>query len=323
MRLRLETADRPPFWLAGNPALNERTEQSQVLTEQLQIGRTQQELAGADWDAKTFFDRGNQSVSLLASVKWQFTGQWEAMDFVASLAPNDKAASLHAWTGDVWIREDKEGTDEYKEWLLPKAVITLTGAQRNGVRVELSYRISASGFGASGTGSQQTFNLVANSAGFNGIRITPAMILASLTGAPAGLTGAYGTVYVTPRGADTVFIAFLYFGLFSGGMSAADQAAVVTGSFASQSAAAIAAINAYFAASAVSGGVESGDFVIRQPSDALCDDIQITIFAPYPDGEETITYYLAWVNLVIEADGVVNLTASHLGTDYQLQAFSE
>lgn len=321
MRIRIESDGKLPFWLAGNPSLNPRTEQSEVLNEQVQITRSQQEVTGSDWEVKQFEDRGNQGVVYIASVKWQFTDTWAAMDFIAALAPNDAAQRLHEWSGNVWLREDKEGTDEYKEWLLPKAVVSLASAVRNAVRVEVSYRISAGGFGGTGTGTSTLVNLVANSAGFNGVRITPAMILAALEEAPAGLSlGTYGAVYVTPRGADTLFANTLFLGLATSGMTPAERTAVITGNFVSQISATVSAINALFDAPVVSGGVESGDWVIRQPADAVLDDIQIYISTFFDPGTGSEAYYLAWVNLLIEPDGIVNLTASHLGTDYQLTA---
>jgi hypothetical protein len=145
--------------LIGNPALNPRTEQSEVGEETLQLVRTQQEVSGASWDAKQYKDRGNQAVIYQGSVKREFTGLWEAMDFVASLAWLNVANQAHSWAGDVWLREDKPD-GSYKEWQLPSAVVAVAGLVRTGVSVNFTYRISAGGFGLTRTGTSVPVNLV-------------------------------------------------------------------------------------------------------------------------------------------------------------------
>ena len=95
MRIRLETTDRLPFWLIGDPTLNERTEGSASLNETVQITRNQQTLNGAEWEAKSFIDRGNQSVMVEVSTRREFATEWARWQFLESLAPTDLDDELH------------------------------------------------------------------------------------------------------------------------------------------------------------------------------------------------------------------------------------
>lgn len=147
MRVRLHTTDRLPFWLVGNPTSNERVEMSSALDFKLQVSRNQQTVSGAEWDSKLVFDRDNQSVTADFTVRYEFEDSWARMDFTARLAALDRDAQEHRWSGDVWIRDEKEGTAEYRDWLLPEAAVSLTGYDPQGaVGLVLSYRISAGGF---------------------------------------------------------------------------------------------------------------------------------------------------------------------------------
>lgn len=146
MRIRLETSDRLPFWIIGDPSHNERTEGSEALGESVQITRNQQTISGAEWEAKTFYDRGNQSVMVEATARREFADEWERHQFLEMLAPTDLTEELHRWEGDVWLRFPKaDGT--FNESKMPEAILALTGKQMDGaVGVRLTYRIQAAGF---------------------------------------------------------------------------------------------------------------------------------------------------------------------------------
>lgn len=146
MRIRLEASDRLPFWIIGDPAHNERTEGSEALGESLQISRNQQTITGAEWEAKTFYDRGNQSVTVEATARREFADEWERHQFLETLAPTDLDEELHRWEGVVWLRFPKaDGT--FNESLMPDAILSLSGKQLDGaVGVRLTYRIQAPGF---------------------------------------------------------------------------------------------------------------------------------------------------------------------------------
>jgi hypothetical protein len=146
MRIRLETTDRLPFWLIGDPTLNERTEGSRSLNESVQITRNQQTVSGAEWEAKTFIDRGNQSIMVEVSGRREFATEWERWQFLESLAPTDPDDELHRWYGDIWLRFPN-ADETFNECLLPDAIISLTGKQLQGeVGLMLNYRIQAAGF---------------------------------------------------------------------------------------------------------------------------------------------------------------------------------
>lgn len=147
MRFRLEHSQRPPYWLVGDPALNERVEGSQALTGEPQITRNMQEVAGAGQDTRMFYDRQNQKVVWVVESRRQFGTEWERMDFISHLAPMDKANDEHKWEGNVWLRIDGDTPDTYREWRLPNAGISLTGTKPEGeIGLRLTYRISAGGF---------------------------------------------------------------------------------------------------------------------------------------------------------------------------------
>jgi hypothetical protein len=146
MRIRLETTDRLPFWLIGDPTLNERTEGSASLNETVQITRNQQSVSGAEWEAKTFIDRGNQSVMVEVSTRREFATEWARWQFLESLAPTDLTDELHRWYGDIWLRFTNADLT-FNECLLPDSIISLTGKQLQGeVGLTLNYRIQAAGF---------------------------------------------------------------------------------------------------------------------------------------------------------------------------------
>ncbi len=162
MRLRLESPGAAPYWLVGNPALNERTETSRALDDTLQITRMQQAVSGAGQDVKDFWDRGNQSVQIEATAHRVFPDVFARMDFLSRLAPIDQAALEHRWEGVVWLREDAAGS--YREWQLPGAVISLSGVTLEGeTGLRLRYRVQAPGFGAT-TGAAQKLLLLRHNA---------------------------------------------------------------------------------------------------------------------------------------------------------------
>lgn len=152
MRIRLEASDRLPFWIIGDPARPERevvngvASDSQTLNESIQISRNQQAVPGAEWEVKSFRDRGNQSVTVEATGHRLFSTQAERQAFIESLCPLDPDAELHRWQGDVWLRITMPG-GTFRESLLPDAVCSLTGTAIEGaVSLRLTYRIQAGGF---------------------------------------------------------------------------------------------------------------------------------------------------------------------------------
>lgn len=146
MRLRLESPGAAPYWLVGNPALNERTGMSRALDDQLQVTRQQQAVPGAGYWAKEFFDRGNQAVKFDATASREFYDEIERMDFLSRLAAVDADRAEHSWEGRVCVRE-QVGT-RYREWPLEGAVVSLTGTALEGqTRVRLRYQVQAPGFG--------------------------------------------------------------------------------------------------------------------------------------------------------------------------------
>lgn len=147
MRLRLVTTDRPPFWLVGDPAKNERTDQSAALTQTVQITRNQQVVTGAEWESKLHYDRQNGSVTIDANTRYEFASEIERMDFIAELAALEAANQKHEWGGDIWLRHVVAADSTFKEWHLPDAVVSLTGTQLVGaVGLMLTYRVQAGGF---------------------------------------------------------------------------------------------------------------------------------------------------------------------------------
>lgn len=177
MRLRLESPGAAPYWLVGDPTLNERTETSRALDDTLQITRMQQAVSGAGQDVKDFWDRGNQSVQIEATAHRVFPDVFARMDFLSRLAPIDQAALEHRWEGVVWLREDAAGS--YREWQLPGAVISLSGVTLEGeTGLRLRYRVQAPGFGAT-TGAAQKLLLLRHNAEPALVAITAAELQAA------------------------------------------------------------------------------------------------------------------------------------------------
>lgn len=166
MRLRLETTTRPPYWLVGDPLANARSEQSEALTETLQITRNVQAVAGAGFDTQLHFDRGQQKVAFDATCNRIFTTGLERLAFLASLAPIDLTTQRHLWEGTAWLREDS-GTS-FIEYALPQCVIMLTGTQLVGaLGLNLTYRIQAGGFSNEREGTSLVKLLAAENIGYS------------------------------------------------------------------------------------------------------------------------------------------------------------
>ena len=167
MRLLLETEDRDPYWLVGDPTLNERTDQSAGMSEQIQVTRNQQVVTGAGWESALGLDRGNQQVTITATTRRQFDPEKERMDFIAELAATDPGEQLHRWAGTVTVSIDELGTDTQRNYILPNATVSLVGMVLvAAVGLNLTYQVKAGGFGERSTSGQgETFNLVATDAG--------------------------------------------------------------------------------------------------------------------------------------------------------------
>lgn len=161
LSLRLHHADHAPYWLVGNPLVDEN-DRTQVLTESWQIGRQQQAMGGAAWFSRQFFDRQNQSVSFEATTLIEFKHPWEQLDFIARLAPENEEEQAHEWDGDVYLRHTL-GQD-WREWPMREATVMLAATEIVGdVSLRLRYRIQASGLGRGVTG-----RVVMGSLGFYG-----------------------------------------------------------------------------------------------------------------------------------------------------------
>lgn len=168
MRLLLETDDRAPYWLVGDPTLNDRTDQSSGMAEQIQVMRNQQVVTGADWETTLGLDRGNQQVTITCSTRRQFDSEQERMDYIAALSATNAAEQLHRWAGSVTVRVDDLISGTYRDYLLPDAVVGLAGMVLVGaVGLTLTYQVRAGGFGArSSLGTNgEMFNLTASDAG--------------------------------------------------------------------------------------------------------------------------------------------------------------
>ena len=144
MRIRLETTDRDPFWLIGDPTLNPRDEASDVMGIEIAITRNQQMVAGAEWEAQIAFDRQNQKLTLTGESYRVFPAEWERMAFIQSLTPVDAAELVHLFEGTVYLRVD--AADEWREWPMPDAVVAIAGTRLSGkVGLYVSYRIQVGG----------------------------------------------------------------------------------------------------------------------------------------------------------------------------------
>lgn len=204
MRIRLEHPDRAPYWLAGNPALNGRTEQTEGLKLSPQLTRNGQAAGGAGWDAQMMFDRGNQKVIFDADLVRGFDTEIECMDFIARLGALDRTVQEHEWWGDVWLRLDDGAT--YKEWQLPKAKVSLSGLEPRGVSVQLRYRIEAGGFGATRSGGINLTTLEAYTTADPAVVVLSAAALDAMvtTADPEGYPGSYLEISMTRNGPGDV-----------------------------------------------------------------------------------------------------------------------
>lgn len=162
MRIRLETSDRPAFWLVGDPGLSARMEASSALTEGLQVTRNQQIVAGSDWESILGVDRGNQRVVLTSTTRREFDSEQARMIFITALAAVDSARQLHRWAGNVFVRIDTSPV-AFDEYNLPDSVVALTALVMEGaVGLKLTYQITAGGFGdASGGFGEGLVDLLA------------------------------------------------------------------------------------------------------------------------------------------------------------------
>jgi hypothetical protein len=178
MRLRLHTSDRAPYWIIGNPALNERTEMGTSMRERVQVTRNQQILSGAEWEGILGIDRRNQRVVLSADVRREFADEMARMDFITSLAALNESDQEHRWEGDVWLRIDKPGTNEFREWLMKDSVIGITGTEMQGtVGLVISYAVSLGGFtGETRSGESESLLLIGSDPDSLGVTLSVATL---------------------------------------------------------------------------------------------------------------------------------------------------
>lgn len=328
MRLRLEAKSKTPVWLIGNPVSNPRTEESGIINLDVAISRQQQEIAGADWETKQFIDRGNQSVTLTAAGRFEFQELAEAIDFVATIAPNDPSLRRHEWAGNVWLRIDKLGTTEYKEWALPNAVVSLAGHKLVGATVELTYRVSASGFGAANTGTLTFPRLSASLRGINGFRLTASQLETLFADAEAD--GATSTLwlalYVTTRGGtrhgpfpmstemiwgpgETLF--YPYYPNFLRPWTAALPMLAAGWDY---------ALTDYFTGHVADLDMEGGELVINQLSDPMFEVMEIEVFYDRALMYGTERIEITTLVSAREDPTAAFLTATHDGVEYNLTA---
>lgn len=151
--LRLEAADREPFWLNGDPAKDPR-KFSGVLNPTWNLGRGQQGQSGTEWETMQFKDRKNQQVSVTGGAYYTFESYIEKMDYVARLMHVDPAQQLHRWEGDVWVRVYEVDGGAFTEYCMPRAVISLAGVDvGTETKMTLTYRVQAGGISATGGGA--------------------------------------------------------------------------------------------------------------------------------------------------------------------------
>ena len=162
MRIRIEASENDPYWIIGDPALDEIAQMSQALSDRVQVTRNQQAINGAEWEGVLFRDRKNQRVVFSAMVNRKFESEWDRMDFLSRLAAINAVQQEHVWEGDVWVRLDKPGTSEFREWKLAEAVIGIAGTDLQGaVGLNITYTVSCGGFsGEVRDGSGQHVNLI-------------------------------------------------------------------------------------------------------------------------------------------------------------------
>lgn len=174
MRFRIEASDRDPYWFIGNPAQNERTEMSAALDERVQITRNQQTVPGAEFEGVLVRDRKNQRLVFTATVKRTFESDWDREDFLMRLAALGPGEQEHRWQGDVWVRRDKMGTTEFKEWKLADAVIGISGTDYLGeCGLKITYTITAGGYsGQTRSGTSQLALLTGSSAPLYGMKMS-------------------------------------------------------------------------------------------------------------------------------------------------------
>lgn len=143
MKLRIDAPSKAPVWFVGEPDVSVRDfpEAMQLV---VRLQRNQQPVPGAGQDSADFYDRGNARLAFEASTSRKFDGPIERMDFFARLAAVAPADQPHAWAGDVWARVEE--ADEFAEYKLPEAVISLAGVEFEGaVSLRLRYLVQAGG----------------------------------------------------------------------------------------------------------------------------------------------------------------------------------
>jgi hypothetical protein len=151
--LRLEAADREPFWLMGDPG-KDRRRFSGAQRPSWNLGRGQQGQSGSEWETMQFTDRKNQQVTLTADAYYTFDSYLAKMDYLARLMHTDPAQQLHRWEGDVWVRVYEVDGASFNEYCMPRAVVSLAGVDAGTeTKMTLSYRIQAGGISATGGGA--------------------------------------------------------------------------------------------------------------------------------------------------------------------------
>lgn len=321
MRLRLVATDRDPFWIVGDPALSVRGEMSLALNERIQITRNQQAVTGAEWEGQLHQDRKNQRVVVSANVRYEFTSGWEQMDFIARLASITEAEQLHRWEGEVWLRLDKPGTTEFKEWRLAEAVIGIAGTELDGeIGLRISYTVSFGGFtGEARTGASQLALLIGSEAPEFGMVLSISDLDALLVS------------YVS---ADTDYFAFKVSREYSGGSVGASSKTLLpngdtpgVGQFelplSSCGADLATALDAVGSFSLMDFTISGDDFKVFSPSFASFAHMLVEIEHHYTDGGGSHVELIFSESGALIPGATFRLIGTHSGTDYQLIGLAE
>jgi hypothetical protein len=141
MRIRIEN-DAVSTWVAGHPDYAERT-----WTPAQNIGYTGisevTPQTGAGWQARKFFDGGNEALIFTFSVTREFTSPRLCTEWIHSHFSGTKP---HPRTGDIYlILEDDTGTRE--DVLLSAVLVTLSARYIGANSAQVNYEIRGGLFG--------------------------------------------------------------------------------------------------------------------------------------------------------------------------------
>lgn len=318
MRIRIEASENDPYWIIGDPALDEIGQMSQALSDRVQVTRNQQAINGAEWEGVLFRDRKNQRVVFSAMVNRKFESEWDRMDFLSRLAAINAVQQEHVWEGDVWVRLDKPGTSEFREWKLAEAVIGIAGTDLQGaVGLNITYTVSCGGFSGEvrdGTGSLA--KLIGQEEGTFGMVIPATELQALVDANTTGTTVDFQLLVETQLTAGAYLAAAKF--LVPTGTATGDPEFDLP--VASSLSALASALDADFAYPAITN--DAGALSIISPTVGLYDYIRVRLYERHDDGYGLVSTLLqTWNAAVIAPDFLLIGTID--GTDHALVAFDE